>query len=245
MSMQGKIIAITGGASGIGLASAKILSSRGATVCIADYNPDTLSQTEEHFNSLNVPFMASLVNVAKRAEVDAWIASIVEKYGRLDGAANVAGVIGPHHGVHKVVEIEDEEWDRILSVNLTGLMYCLRAELRNIADGGSIVNVSSIQGVMGFAHSGAYSASKHGAIGLTRAAAKEMGDRNIRVNAVGPGATQTPMMNSSEEEKAAESSAIKRLGTPEEIGNVIAFLLGNESSFVTGAIYIADGGWAC
>lgn len=149
MSLRNKVIAITGGASGIGLAAAKILSSRGATVCIADYNATTLSEAERTFGSLNVPFTTSLVNVAVRAEVDAWIAEIVGKYGRLDGAANVAGIIGPHHGIHKVTEIEDEEWDRILSVNLTGLMYCLRAELRNIVDGGSIVNVSSVQGVIG------------------------------------------------------------------------------------------------
>ncbi|KAH8815909.1 short-chain dehydrogenase [Xylogone sp. PMI_703] len=241
MSLQGRVIAITGGASGIGLATAKILSSRGATVCIADYNPTTLAETQKYFDALNVPFMITLVNVAKRSD----------RYGRLDGAANVAGVIGPHHGIHRVMDIEDDEWDRLIAINLTGLMYCLRAELRNIADSGSIVNVSSVQGVMGFPYYGAYSATKHGVIGLTRAAAKEMGDRNIRVNAVGPGAIQTPMLdqaaerNSTEKESGEAASAIKRVGTPEEVGNVIAFLLGPESSFVTGAIYMADGGRAC
>jgi NAD(P)-dependent dehydrogenase (short-subunit alcohol dehydrogenase family) len=147
--MQGKIIALTGGASGIGLSASKILSSRGATVCIADIDPAAISIAEAHFSSQSLPYMITKVDISKRSEVDAWVGSIVEKYGRLDGAANCAGIIGKHHGIRTIAETEDEEWEKIMAVNLTGCFYCLRAELQAVVDGGSIVNVASIQGVMG------------------------------------------------------------------------------------------------
>lgn len=149
MSLQRKIIAITGGASGIGLAAAKIVSSRGATIAIADVDTEALEAAAKFFSSQDVPFMTTKVDVSQCVEVDSWIASVVDKYGRLDGAANCAGIIGKHHGIRPVAELEDEEWDKLLAVNLTGMMYCLRAELRKIEEGGSIVNVASIQGVMG------------------------------------------------------------------------------------------------
>lgn len=148
-SMDGKIIALTGGASGMGLATAKLISSRGATVCIADIDPSALAAAQYHFENLKVPFSITKLDVTDRAAVDTWINGIIEKFGALDGAANCAGIIGKQHGITKITELEDEEYERIVAVNLTGMMYCLRAELRKISDRGSIVNVSSIQGVMG------------------------------------------------------------------------------------------------
>lgn len=149
MSLSGKVFAITGGASGIGLATAKLLSSRGATVCIADIAPAALEEAGVFFTSQAVPFTTTKVDVSKRAEVDGWIAEIVAQYGRLDGAANIAGVIGKQHSIGSIAELEDDEWERIIGVNLTGCMYCLRAELRNIVDGGSIVNMASIHSTNG------------------------------------------------------------------------------------------------
>lgn len=146
MSMQGKVIAITGGASGIGLATSKLLLSRGAIVCIGDIVDATLESAKAE---LSGDFVLAKLDVTKRADVDAWINGIVKDKGRLDGAANCAGIIGKLHGITRLTELEDEEWDRIMSVNLTGLMYSLRAELRVISDHGSIVNVASIQGVLG------------------------------------------------------------------------------------------------
>lgn len=151
MSLQGKVIAVTGGGSGIGLATAKLISQRGGTVCIADVNSDVLGEVESYFTSItpSVPYMISKVDIANRQEVESWIAEIKDKHGRLDGAANVAGVIGKDHGMNSVAELDDDEWHKIIAVNLTGLMYCLRGELNNISDGGSIVNMASIHATTG------------------------------------------------------------------------------------------------
>ncbi|KAK7402414.1 Short-chain dehydrogenase/reductase aba4 [Neonectria punicea] len=247
MSLAGKVYAITGGGSGIGLATAQILSRRGATVCVADINPTAMESAASYFTEKQAPFTVTRVDVSQRNQVEDWLDSVVNKFGRLDGAANVAGVIGKHHGLRTVTELEDDEWHKIIAVNLTGTMYCLRAELRRVVDGGSIVNVASIHG---FAKHSAYDASKHGIVGLTRAAAKENGQREVRVNAVAPGAILTPLMQKAwdihsrpEDAPFDEPSAFQRQGTPEECANVIAFLLGPESTFVSGSVYEADGAW--
>ncbi|KAI1172304.1 short-chain dehydrogenase [Nemania sp. FL0916] len=254
MALAGMVFAITGGASGIGFATAQIVSKRGATVCIADVDPEAMQRAESYFQPLNVPFTVTKVDISKKAEVESWINGIVEKFGRLDGAANVAGVIGKHHGLREVKDLDDDEWNKIIAVNLTGTMYCLRAELQKIADGGSIVNVSSIHGLKGFAKYGAYDASKHGIIGLTRSASKECGHREVRVNAVAPGAIFTPLM-----EKAwklhdytpatmvrgtppEDEASFGRQGTAEEVGLAIAFLLGPDSKYITGTVQSVDGG---
>lgn len=271
MSLEGMVFALSGAARGIGLATAQILSQKGATVCVADVNPDQLKKTEEYFSALNVPFSVTKVDVTKRDEVDSWIEGVVEKYGKLDGAANCAGIIGKHHGLRAVAELEDSEWHHIMAVNLTGTMYCLRAELQRIVGGGSIVNVSSIQGIQGwsspsiwvvpvkpkltsniegFALHGAYSASKHGVIGLTKAAAKEVGPRQIRVNSVAPGAIYTPLMqenweliNRPADAPFDDGATFGRQGTAVEAANVIVFLLSPESKYVSGSVYSVDGAW--
>lgn len=279
MSFQGKVYAVTGGASGIGLATAKLVSERGATVCIADVNPDALSSAEAYFSSLTPPvqFMITKVNVANKQDVESWIASIIARYNRLDGAANIAGVVGKDHGIKTVAELDDDEWNAILGVNLTGLMYCLRAELNCVSDGGSIVNMASIHAttgkgplstwpplnpgfgcrrqtslriIPGVANHGAYAASKHGVLGLTRVAAKENGHREVRVNAVAPGPIHTSMMTDFWERVGRPADApfddpiaFRRQGTAEEVAQVIGFLLGPDSSFVSGSCYAVDGAW--
>lgn len=149
LSMKDKVIAVTGGASGIAFSLCQKLFARGAIVCIADNNKESLKTADEYFNSLGAEHMISHVDVSNREQVDNWIQSIVDKYQRLDGAANCAGIVGKHHGIRAVTELDDDEWDRIMRINLTGLMYCLRAQLRVVPDGASIVNVASILGVTG------------------------------------------------------------------------------------------------
>jgi hypothetical protein len=125
MALAGLVFAITGGVSGIGFATAQILSERGATVCIADVDPEAMIQAEEYFKPLNVLFTITKVDISKKEDVESWIDSIIEKFGRLDGAANVAGIIGKHHGVREVKDLDDDEWDKIIAVNLTGTMLVM------------------------------------------------------------------------------------------------------------------------
>ncbi|SMQ46418.1 unnamed protein product [Zymoseptoria tritici ST99CH_3D7] len=246
--LEGKIFAVSGGASGIGLATSQILVRRGASVAIGDIDETALASAKETLASAKERVLFTKLDVGDRKSVDEWIASAVEQFGGLTGAANCAGVIGKHHGTRAVEELEDDQWDLIMRVNLTGMMYCMRAQLKNMPTGpGSIVCVSSVQGTYGFAKHAAYSASKHGILGLVRSAAKEVGERNIRVNAVTPGSIQTPLMDKRNALEGVDNSiqhtAIDRIGTSEEVGNLIAWLLSDEASFVTGATYAVDAGW--
>ena len=188
-SFEGKVVCITGAGSGIDLATAKVLASRGAKLALAEIKEATLEKAVSEIKAatLGVEVIGTVVDVSKHDSVDSWIAETVKHFGRLDGAANVAGVEGKNGVFADFVDMKNEEWDFIISINLTGVMYCLRAELRVMEKGAAIVNVASIAGLMGRPGIGAYSASKHGVVGMTRGAAKEVGKRGIRVNGIAPG----------------------------------------------------------
>lgn len=181
--MEGKVFAITG-SSGIGLAVAKELRARGARLSLIDVNPKALEETVSQLGSTDHDVMTMLVDVRDKTQVEAWIEATIKKFGRLDGAANMAGVIGKHHAIRELKDQDDDQWNLIFDINVKGLMHCMRAELRHMTEG-SIVNAASIQGVRGFAKHAAYSASKHAVVGLTRSVAKEVAPK-IRVNAVAP-----------------------------------------------------------
>ena len=193
---EGKVVVITGGASGIGLATAHMLYSRNAILSIADLSESSLSKAVESIQSASPDstgkISGAVVNVRDRAAVENWIASVAKEHGKLDGAVNLAGVIGKQIGIANIEDVEDADWDFVVGVNLGGVLNCMRAEIpymKTVEDGGkgsSIVNASSIAGVIGMAKNAAYIASKHAVVGLTRACAKEQGHRGVRCNAIAP-----------------------------------------------------------
>jgi NAD(P)-dependent dehydrogenase (short-subunit alcohol dehydrogenase family) len=250
---SGKVITITGAARGIGLATAKYLAARGATVSLTDVlRPDLESAEEEIIKEITKTSSKgsvthAVVDVSKREDVDEWIKKTKETYGRIDGCVNNAGVVG---ATKPIPQLTDEEWHHVLNINLGGVFNCLRAQLPIMEDGGSIVNVSSVAGLYGFPEMSPYVVSKHGMIGLTKCAAKEVGARGIRVNAICPGAINTPMIHQANDQttmdlrEEALPQLFKRYGRPEEIAALIAYLLGDESKFTTCSAYTIDGGWS-
>jgi NAD(P)-dependent dehydrogenase (short-subunit alcohol dehydrogenase family) len=186
--LQDKVIAITGAASGIGAATARLAAARGASLALSDISEDALNKIVDEIRSSGAKATGTRVDVADSDQVDAWINATVKEFGKLDGAANIAGVESKPGGkvFNNIVDISNEQWDFIMGVNLRGLFFCLRAELRVMQKGASVLNVASMAGVMGRPGIGAYSSSKHGVVGLSRSAAKEVGERGIRVNILAP-----------------------------------------------------------
>ncbi|KAK5175097.1 uncharacterized protein LTR77_000234 [Saxophila tyrrhenica] len=228
----GKVIALTGAASGIGLATAKLLAGRGAKLSLADISSEGLDKVRADIKTTSKSEVITVqTDVSKAEDIDTWIQGTVKHFGRLDGAANIAGVIPKSIGLNTVAEQDLEEWDFLFSVNVRGLMQCMKAELQVLENGGSIVNACSIAGLMGRYKNAAYSSAKHAVLGLTRSAAKEFGHRGIRINCFCPGRIATPMVAAAEKVTIiVNPCALGRDGEAEEVAKAVAFLLSNESS---------------
>jgi len=248
-SLKDKVIVLTGGASGMGLATAKVLASKGVKLSIADVQEAALKQVAVDLEKSGATVMTTVVDVRNRLQVEDWIKQTVDRFGKLDGAANLAGVIGKQNNVASIQDIDDDDWDFVFGVNSKGLLNCLRAQIPHFNDGGSIVNASSVAGLMGFKNNGAYVASKHAVVGITKCAAKELGSRQIRCNCFCPGPVDTPMFRQSAAIRGTEMNlshiALGRAAQPIEAAYLVEWLLSPESSFITGTAQTIDGGWLC
>jgi len=244
----GKVAFVTGAASGIGRAAALAFAREGASVVVADVSEQGNQETARMIEEQGGRALAVRCDVTRGEDVKAALAKAVEAFGRLDVAFNNAGV-EPKQLV-PTAEVKEEEWDRIINIDLRGVFLCMKYEIPLMLEqgGGAIVNTSSGAGIIGIKGNPAYTAAKHGVIGLTRAAALDYAPSNIRVNAVCPGYIDTPMMarftGGTAEGRATVISEepIGRMGRPEEIANAVVWLCSDAAAFVVGHAMVVDGG---
>ncbi len=239
--LSGYAALITGAAAGIGRASALAFASAGASVALVDINSDGLEDTAAAARALGPRAVVLQADVTDLQAVTEAVGRAVEAFGRLDAAFNNAGVPGPYVPLD---EYEEDDFMRILQVDLAGVWRCMRAEIRcmRAQRSGAIVNTSSMLGSAAMPDNGAYIAAKHGVHGLTRAAALELGGTGIRVNAIAPGVTRTGMTSAVSDE-LLRTVPLGRIAEPEEIAAAAVWLCSPEASYITGSVLVADGGW--
>lgn len=245
----GRVALVTGGGSGIGRASALAFARAGATVVVADVVETSGTATAQAIRSAGGMAIFQRADVADSEQVAALVERTVQAFGRLDYAHNNGGIEGP---VKPVIDLTEEEWDRVIDINLKGVWNCLRFQIPVMLEqgGGAIVNTGSVSGLKGFPPLlPAYVASKFGVIGLTAATARTYAAQSIRVNAICPGAIDTPMLTRIGEgahrlgvAMVAENPS-GRLGTPEEVAEAVIWLCSDRASFVTGQTLTIDGGF--
>ncbi len=248
LDLSGRVAIVTGGASGMGEASVRLLAERGAKVLVADRNEEGAIVVAKDVGNAAEPYH---MDVTQPDECEAMVAAAREAFGGLDVAVNCAGVVDGE-GI-PFADTTVEHWRRILSINLDGVFYCMRAEIPPMLEAGrgSIINIGSIHSVTGIAGAAAYTSSKHGVLGLTRAAALAYGEQGIRVNCIGPGNMDTPMSQQAfsrpggaeARDYVASLAPMGRLGEAWEVAEVVAFLASDAASFCTGAWFGVDGGY--
>ena len=240
---SGRVVFVTGAGSGIGAATARHLAASGADVAVSGLPSDPIDEVAAEIRDSGRRAIAVAADVADFDDVQAAIDRTVRELGALDHAVNCAGVAPI---LVPLAEMSLEDWRRVISVNLEGVLHCLRAELPVMLarGGGSIVNVASVQATRPLAHGSPYTAAKFGVVGLTKNVALENAAHGIRVNSVSPGVTDTPMVAAEPAVSAAIAAAVPmgRIARPEEIAGAAAFLLSDEASYVTGADLVVDGG---
>lgn len=245
--LQGKVTLVTGASSGIGRAIALAYAREGAKVVVSDVNvaggEETVSLVRQQGgDALFVP-----ADVSRAEDCQRLVERTVAHYGRLDAACNNAGIGGE---LGPTADYTDEAWQQVIGVNLSGVFYCMKHQIHAMLrhGGGTIVNMASILGQVGFAGAPAYVAAKHGVVGLTKTAALEYSAHGLRINAVGPAFIHTPMIAGLESDPATQQQlvslhAVGRLGQPEEVAELVVWLSSDRASFVTGAYYAVDGGY--
>ena len=246
--MTGKVVIITGGASGIGRATAIAFGREGATVVIGDLDKTGGENTVSAIKDTGGNALFVRVDVGTPADVQALVSKTVEQYGGLDYAFNNAGLVGSYAGI---VDTPLEDWNQVVATNLTGVWLCMKYEIPEMLKrgGGAIVNNSSVTGLVGAPGVVGNVATKHGVLGLTKSAALQYATQGIRVNAVAPGAIRTPLGDQVKsvhpDAEAAVLAAIpqSRFGEPEEVVGAVLFLCSDRASHITGQVLAIDGGW--
>lgn len=249
--MQDKVALITGASSGIGRATAEVFAERGAKVVLAARREDELATLAGEIQARGGEASFVVTDVAIAKDVERMVAHAIETFGRLDYAVNNAGIEGQFAGI---AEMPEQEWDRVLGINLKGTFLCLQHEARVMlagGHGGAIVNVGSVNSFLGFSGGAAYATSKHGLIGMTTSVSAELASQGIRVNLVCPGIVDTPMHQRLRQDigDAIYDDVVlpmvhsQRAGHPEEIARSIAFLCSEEASYITGTTLTPDGGF--
>src|SRR3954463_6747834 len=246
-SLAGKVAFVTGAANGIGRAAALAFAREGANVVVADISEQGNLETARMVEGLGGRALAVRCDVTRAEDVKTALDEAVKAFGRLDFAFNNAGVEQP---VTATADLTEEEWDRVVAINLRSVFLCMKYEVPLMLKhgGGAIVNTSSGAGVKGFAGQAAYAAAKHGVVGLTRSAALDYAPQNIRINAVCPGIINTPMMDrftggtAEGRERVIAQEPVGRMGQPEEIAHAVLWLCSDPAAFIIGHAVVIDGG---
>ena len=249
-ALDGKSIVVTGAGGGIGAASALVLAAAGARLVLSDVNRDAGEAAAEAVRADGGDAAFVAADLASEDRIAALVADAVGRYGRIDGAFNNAGVEQRNKPLD---ELSLEEWDLAIRIDLTAVFLCIKHQVRAMlkSGGGAIVNTASSLGQVGLAGASEYCAAKHGVVGVTRAAGADYGHRGVRVNAILPGITRTPMISRLSEDPQLKEAfdlarmrhSMHRFGEPSEIGDAVVWLLSDQASFVNGAAIAVDGGY--
>lgn len=243
MLLKDKVAIITGGARGIGKEIALTFAREGAKVAIADINPQTLKEAEKEIASCGVEVLTFTVDVTDYTQVEQMVNKTLDKFKKIDILISNAGITADA----LLVRMKEEDWDRVLAVNLKGTFNCTKAVSKVMLKqrSGKILNIASIIGLIGNVGQANYAASKAGVIGLTKSAARELAPRGINVNAIAPGFIQTEMTAALTEEvksKMLEAIPLKKFGQPHDVARLAAFLASDEAGYITGQVICVDGG---